>query len=135
MKRRVVMLALGLNAAACGTSSDTTVDGPVHVDAGALPTRNGAEVTVDATSGSASYRWSAEAGGLIRCRQATQHFEIRLAATHVNHGEDDVHVDFDICGFHGTGVYAGLDPLQTPCEGGASFFDVFWHLTRAPACT
>ena len=50
-------------------------------------------------------------------------------------GEDAVHADFDICGFHGAGHYDGLDPFVTACADGVSFFDVFWHEAHQTSST
>lgn len=111
------LLACATFLAACGTSEEaapTTDLGP-----------DSAEVTVSSAAGSMTHRWSRDDGNFLRCQESSRTFFIRLAMAD---GEDAVHVDFDICHFHGTGHYDGLDPFVTDCvDGGASFFDVFWH--------
>jgi len=107
------------------------VDGaPATADAQGLdapPGALGARVTITGAGREQSYEWTEDNGGHLECRPDGKRYFIRLARSSANNGEDDLHVDVDICGFDGPGGYAAADPITTPCDPGQRFFDVFWH--------
>jgi hypothetical protein len=89
------------------------------VDAGTLA-HDSAELKI----GDSTYRWSGMRGNLILCEGGTKYLFVRLALATVRDGEDDLHLDLDVCNYQGFGHFDGN---VANCNPEDRFFDVVWH--------
>jgi hypothetical protein len=127
--------ATSLGICSCTSSGDRSAD-PAGVagadghDADALDAFEssiGSRVTIIRGESQQEYDWSVTGGAYIACRPDGDEYFIRMSRSAMNSGQDDLHVDVDICGFDGPGAYPSADAYATRCQPGGRFFDVFWH--------